>query len=97
MLNLQGNSRCFDKIEHCGILMVMLRLWIYRLYILVWFLKNLKVCVIGAMASVSRFELIGDEYLHAAPKCRELILRVGWLGFLQRFSGFNVAASKAFA
>ena len=49
------------------------------------------------MAPVSRFELIGDEYLHPTPECCEVILRVGCLGFLQRFSGFNVAASKAFA
>ena len=49
------------------------------------------------MDLVSKFELIGDEYLHAAPECCEVILRVGWLGFLQRFSGFNVAASKVFA
>ena len=71
-------------------------LWINRLYVSVWFSKTLKVCVIAAMAPVSRFELIGDEYLHVAPKCREVILRVGWLGFLQRFSGFSIAASKAF-
>ena len=49
------------------------------------------------MAPVSRFELIGDEYLHAAPECREVIIRAGWLGFLQKFSGFNVVVSKSFA
>ena len=41
--------------------------------------------------------MISDEYLHVAPECREVIIRVGWLGFLQKFSGFNVAVSKAFA
>ena len=49
------------------------------------------------MAPVSRFELIGDEYLHVAPECREVIIRARWLGFLQKFSGFNVAVSKSFA
>ena len=60
-------------------------------------MKTLKVCVITTMAPLSRFELIGDEYLDATPECHEVILRVGWLGFLQKFSGFNVATSKVFA
>ena len=78
-------------------LMEMHGLWINRLYVSVWFSKTLKSCVIASMAPMSRFELIGDQYLHANPEFREVILRVGWIGFLQRFSGFNVAASKAFA
>ena len=49
------------------------------------------------MAPVSRSELIGDEYLYVAPECREVMLRFGWLDFLQKFSGFNMAVSKAFA
>ena len=40
---------------------------------------------------------MGNEYLDAAPECRELVVRVGWLGFLHKFSGFNLAISKAFA
>ena len=48
------------------------------------------------MAPVSRFELIGDEYLYASPECREIVSRFGWLEFLQKFSGFNMAVSKAF-
>ena len=78
-------------------LMEMHGMWINRLYFSVCFSKILKVCVIDSMALVSRFKLIGDEYLNSSLECRELILRVGWLGLLQRFSGFNVAASKAFA
>ena len=97
MMNLQGNLQGFDKIGHLGIFMVMLRMLINRLYLLVWFSKNLKVCVFAAMAPVSRFEHIGDEYLHAAPECREVIIRAGWLGFLQKKIGFNVAVSKSFA
>ena len=57
----------------------------------------MEVCVISTMPHVSIFELIGDEYLDPTLKCCEVILRVGWIGFLQRFSGLNVAASKAFA
>ena len=49
------------------------------------------------MAPVSRFELIGDEYLDAALECRELMVMVGWLGLLHKFSGFNLAISRAFA
>ena len=49
------------------------------------------------MAPESRFELICDKYLDAAPECREVILRVGWLGFLHKFSGFNIATSMAFS
>jgi len=48
------------------------------------------------MALVSRFKLIGDEYLYAAPECREIVSRYGWLEFLRKFSGFNMAVSKAF-
>ena len=49
------------------------------------------------MAPISIFELIGDEYLDAAPERREVVVRVGWLGFLQKFSRFNLAISRAFA
>ena len=49
------------------------------------------------MDLVSRFELIGDEYLHAAPECRQVMSRFGWLEFLRKFFGFNMAVSKAFA
>ena len=49
------------------------------------------------MPPVSRFELVGDEYLDTAPKCRKVILRVGWLGFLHKFSGFNLETSRVFA
>ena len=48
------------------------------------------------MAPVSRFELIGDEYLHATLEWREVMLRFGWLEFLRKFSGFNMVVSKAF-
>ena len=75
----------------------MCRFWISRLCCLVRLLKILKVCLIATMAPVLRFELIGDEYLDAAPEFCEVVLRVGWLGFLQKFSGFNLAISRAFA
>ena len=48
------------------------------------------------MDPVSRFELIGDEYLYATPECREFMSRFGWLEFLLNFSGFNMAVSNAF-
>ena len=49
------------------------------------------------MAPVSRFKLIDEEYLYAAPDCREIVSRYGWLEFLRKFSAFNMAISKAFA
>ena len=58
--------------------------------------ENLKTDVISIIAHVSRFELMGDEYLDTAPKCHELVVKVGWLGFLLKFSGFNLAISRAF-
>ena len=97
MMTLQGNSQCFDKIGHFGVLFEMSGLWINRLCVSVRFWKTLTVCVIATMASVSRFELIGDEYLDVVPEFCEVILKVGWLGILQKFSGFNVATSRAFA
>ena len=75
----------------------MYEFWINRLCVLVWFLKTLKVCVIATMAPISIFELIGDEYLDPTLKCCEVILRVGWIGFLQKFSRFNLETSMSFA
>ena len=71
--------------------------WINQLCCLVQLLKILKVCVIATMAPVSRFELIGDEYLDVYLEFHKVVVRVGWLGFLQKFSGFNMAISRAFA
>ena len=68
-----------------------------RLCFSVQVLKIHEACVIAIMAPVSRLELMGDEYLDAAPECRELVVKVGWLGFLQKFSGFNLAISREFA
>ena len=59
-------------------------------------LKIHEACVISIMAHVARFELMGDEYLDAAPEFCELVVKVGWLGFLQKFSGFNLAISREF-
>ena len=97
MMTLQENSQCFGKIGQFGVLIEMCGLWINRLCVSVYFLKTLEACVIATMPPVLRFEIIGDEYLDASPECREVILRVGWLGFLQKFSGFNVATSMVFA
>ena len=77
MMNLQGGLQGFDNIGHFRILMVMLKLSINQLYLLTCFLKTLEVCLSVAMAPVSRFELIVDEYLHVAPECREVTLRFG--------------------
>ena len=63
----------FDNIGHFRILMVMLKLSINQLYLLTCFLKTLEACLSSSMAPVSKFELIGDEYLHAALECREVI------------------------
>ena len=60
-------------------------------------LKIPEACVIAIMAPVSRFELMGDEYLDATLECRELVVRVGWLGKLQKLFGFNLAISRALA
>ena len=63
----------FDNIGHFRILMVKLKLSINRLYLFTYFPKTLEACLSAAMAPVSKFDLIGDEYLHAALECREVI------------------------
>ena len=73
------------------------RLLINQLHLLICISKTLEVCVSASMAPMSRFELIGDEYLYATPECREVMSRFGWLEFLWNFSGFNMAVCKAFA
>ena len=73
------------------------RLLINQLHLLICISKTLEVCVSAAMAPVSRFELIGDEYLYAAPECTEIVSRFGWLDFIRKFSSFNMVVSKASA
>ena len=97
MVNLQGDFQGFDRIGYFGILLAMPRLLINQLHLLICFPKTLEVCLSASMAPVSRFELIGDEYLHVAPEWREVVSRFGWLNFLQKFYGFNMAVSKVFA
>ena len=82
MMTLQENSQFFGEIGHFRVLIDMCEFYINRLCFSVGFLKILKACVIAIMAPVLRFELIGDEYLDPAPECRDLVVRVGWLGFL---------------
>ena len=97
MMTLQESSQFFGEIGKFGGLTDMCEFWINQLCVLVPLLKTLKVYVIATMAPISRSEIIGDEYLDAAPECCEEVVRVGWLGFLQKFFGFNLAISKAFA
>ena len=67
------------------------------MHLVIYVSETLEVCVSAAMSPVSRFELIGDEHLYATLECREIVSRYGWLDFLQKFSGFNMVVSKAFA
>ena len=85
MMTLQESSQFFGEIGHFGVLTDMCEFWINQLCVLVWLLKTLKFCVIATMALVSRFELIGDEYFDSTHECHEVVVRVGWIGFLQKF------------
>ena len=96
MMNLQEGFQGFYKIGYFRILLVMPRLLINQLHLLICVSKTLEVCVFVTMAPVSRFELIGDEYLYAAPECQEIVSRYGWLEFLRKFSVFNMVVSKTF-
>ena len=91
------SSQYFGEIRLFGVLFDICKFWINRLCFSVRVLKILKACVISIMAHVSRFEIMGDEYLDVALECHELVVRVGWLGFLQKFFGFNLEISMAFA
>ena len=71
------SSQYFGEIRLFGVLVDMFEFWINQLCFSIRVLKILKACVIAIMAPVSRFELMGDEYLDAAPECRELVVRVG--------------------
>ena len=97
MMGLQGDFQGCDRIGYFRVLMVIPRLLINQLHLLICVSKTQEVCVSAAMALVSRFKLIGDKYLYADPKCREIVSRVGWLEFLQKFSSFNMVVSKEFA
>ena len=94
---MQESSQFFGEIGQFRVLIDMCGFWINQLCVLFRLLITLKVYVVATMAPVSRFKLIGDEYLDTSPECREVVVRVGWLVFLQKFSGFNLAISRAFA
>ena len=96
MMDLHEGFQGFNKIGYFGVLLVMPILLMKRLHLVICVSKILEVCVSAAMAPMSRFKLIGDEYLYAAPECQEIVSRYGWLEFLRKFSGFNMAVSKAF-
>ena len=49
------------------------------------------------MEPVVQFELYVVEYLDAYNECVEPVMKVGWMPFLQKFYGFNIAVTKAFA
>ena len=70
MMDLQEGFQGFNEIGYFGVLLVMPILLMKRLHLVISVSKTLEVCVFVTMASVSRFELIGDEYLYAAPECR---------------------------
>ena len=67
MMNLQEGFQGFDKIGYFRVLLVMPILLINRLHLVICVSKTPEVYVSAAMAPVSRFKLIGDQYLYAAP------------------------------
>ena len=90
-------SQYLGEMKMFGVLVNLYESRIDRLCFSVRVLKIHEASIIAIMAPILRFELMGDEYLDAAPECCELVVKVGWLGFLQKFSGFNLAISRAFA
>ena len=75
-------SQYLCEMKMFGVLVNLYEPMIDRLCFSIRALKIHEACVISIMAHVSRFELMGDEYLDAAPEFRELVVKVGWLGFL---------------
>ena len=69
MMDLQEGFQGFNEIGYFKVLLVMSILLMKRLHLVICVSKTLEVCVFAAKAPVSRFELIGDEYLYAAPEC----------------------------
>ena len=95
-MTMHEGSQYLGKMKMFGVLVNLYEPMIDRLCFLVRALKIHEACVISIMDPISIFELMGDEYLDAAPECHELVVKVGWLGFLQKFSGFNLAILRAF-
>ena len=63
MMDLQEGFQGFTKIGYFGILLVMPILLMKRLHFVISVSKTLEVGVSTAMSPVSRFKLIGDEYM----------------------------------
>ena len=51
----------------------------------------------GAMASLSRFEILGSELVEADEKAALLFEKIGWDQFFRCFSGHNVEVTKQFS
>ena len=75
-------SQHLGEMKMFGVLVNIYEPMIDQMCFSVWVLKIHEACVISIMAPVSRFELMGNNYLDPAPECRELVVKVGWLGFL---------------
>ena len=90
-------SQYLGEMKMFGVLVNLYEPMIDWLCFLVRVLKIHEAYVIAIMAPISIFKLMGDEYLDASLECHELVVKVGWLGFLQKFSGFNLAVSREFA
>ena len=95
-MTVHEGSQYLGKMKMFGVLVNPYEPMIDRPCFSIRALKIHEACVISIMDPISIFELMGDEYLDAAPECHELVVKVGWLGFLQKFSGFNLAISRAF-
>ena len=81
-MTVHEGSQYLGKMNMFGVLVNPYEPMIDRLCFSIRALKIHEACVISIMAPISRFELMGDEYLDAAPECYELVVKVGWLGFL---------------
>ena len=80
MMDLQEVFQGFNEIGYFRVLLVMPILLMKWLHLVTCVSKTLEVCVSAAMAPVSRFELIGDEYLYVAPRVSRARIKVWIVG-----------------
>jgi len=49
------------------------------------------------MGFIVRTEPVGEKYMEGYPQLKEMLQKVGWLNFIEKFDGFHKEITKSFA
>ena len=49
------------------------------------------------MGLIVRSETVGEKYMEGYPQLKEMLQKVGWLKFIEKFDGYHKEITKSFA